>query len=194
LFTMANRSGINSPKKPTGPNLKNSSTNAALFAGAVPAAVLWAGGAAMIMKRQQHRTKNNNQEVKIVGVIYCSECSKLCMDNLHKMCPQCTQKYLDDEITVAEYLRDNKNSTIDKVHMETKVQRHIILKMMHEGRIIEGELSYACEKCGAAVHSGRYCQNCAQDVLTPASPARTEAEENSHGLGGYKILGDARRG
>ncbi|MDR3592550.1 MAG: flagellar protein [Negativicutes bacterium] len=106
--------------------------------------------------------------------IYCTECEKLCVDNPSKLCRDCLNELLEAEITVADYLRANENQTVDEVHQGTKVKKHIIFKMIREGRIIEGKLSYSCETCSTSITAGRYCLNC----LDEAFASETENENS----------------
>lgn len=120
-----------------------------------------------------------------MGVVNCAECGKLCVDNPNKLCGNCLRDYLNDEVTVAEYLRLNENATMDQVHEATKVKKHIILKMIREGRIIEGHLTYLCENCKTKISSGRFCKNCAEKVLEPQRPVEEKKEEEAddrHGM------------
>jgi len=112
-----------------------------------------------------------------MSIINCKECGTLCMENLNKLCARCQQEYLDAEIDVAEYLRIQEHSTIDEVHEATKVKKHIILKMIREGRIIEGTLAYSCETCDAVISSGRMCKSCEANVLESLKPAEKAKEE-----------------
>ncbi|HMM22513.1 MAG TPA: flagellar protein [Selenomonadales bacterium] len=112
-----------------------------------------------------------------MSIINCGYCKALCLDNPHKLCPSCLKKALDAEETVAGYLRDHENATLDEVHAATRVDKDIILKMIREGRIIEGKLSYACESCGAPITSGRLCRFCLEDVLETAKPPEKENPE-----------------
>jgi hypothetical protein len=114
-----------------------------------------------------------------MGVINCIECGKLSVDNPNKLCGSCLRTFLDDEIKVAEYLRLHENSSIDEVHQATRVKTHIILKMIREGRIIEGHLTYLCENCSAMISSGRYCKNCADKVLETQTPPEDENDQET---------------
>mgnify|MGYP000848867726 CR=1 FL=1 len=117
-----------------------------------------------------------------MSIINCRYCKAICIDNPNKLCPNCLRKVLDAEVTVAEYLRAHENATLDEVNRATKVEKDVILQMIREGRIIEGKLSYACERCGASISSGRLCKHCLDDVLEPAKPLEKEdTEEKNEG-------------
>lgn len=120
-----------------------------------------------------------------MGAINCSECGKLCMETPNKLCASCLTEYLEDEIKVAEYLRVNENSTVDEVHQATKVKKHIVMKMIREGRVIEGKLAFPCETCGVAISSGRWCKSCSDKVMETKLPTQDENKENNEYRGMY---------
>lgn len=121
-----------------------------------------------------------------MGIINCKACGKLCAEMPSKLCGACQKEYFDAEMKVAEYLRSHENSTLDEVHEATKVEKHIILKMIQEGRIIEGNLSYSCERCGKAISSGRYCKYCEVEVVD-ALNSTEEVKEEPEGRKGMFI-------
>jgi rubrerythrin len=124
-----------------------------------------------------------------MGIGNCRECGTLCMDTPNGLCPRCQQEFFEAEEKVTDHLRDNKNATIDSVHAATKVKKHIIMQMIRAGRIIEGELTYGCEKCGLAITSGQFCPACTTKVLQTlqTSAKKTEPEPDHSGSGGMYI-------
>ena len=120
-----------------------------------------------------------------MGFINCRECGKLCAETSSKLCPKCQHRYFDAETTVAEYLREHEHSTIDEVYAATKVEKHIILNMIREGRIIEGNLVYPCQGCGTAIRAGRYCKNCEAEVLDSLTAVELEKKETETRSGIY---------
>jgi hypothetical protein len=120
-----------------------------------------------------------------MGISNCRECGTLCVETPNGLCPRCQQEFFEAEEKVTEHLHTNKNATIQSVHEATKVKKHIIMQMIRTGRIIEGELTYGCEKCGLAITSGQFCPRCATNVLAAlkTSVKRTEPEPDSSGGG-----------
>ncbi len=109
-------------------------------------------------------------------IINCIQCGEVCVDNPNRLCPQCYQELLDAEIIVADYLRTRGIATIDEVYMATKIKKHIIMKMIREGRITEGNLSYLCS-CGASITSGQFCMNCLATMAKSATPEKPDDKQ-----------------
>jgi len=121
-----------------------------------------------------------------MGISNCRECGTLCMETPNGLCTRCQQEFFEAEDKVADYLHDNRNSTIESVHEATKVERHIIMRMIRAGRIIEGELTYCCENCGVAITSGQFCPSCNAHALAALTPSvkKTEPEpDRNHSQG-----------
>lgn len=100
----------------------------------------------------------------------CPRCGKLfAYDGTHKLCPVCRNDEEEDFQKVKDYLWDNPHATIEKVHEETGVERETIIKFIKDNRLIaEGiELDFLleCERCGAPISHGRYCEKCRQKLL-----------------------------
>lgn len=106
-----------------------------------------------------------------MGIINCKECGSLCVENLQSLCGRCRHEYLEAEIVVADYLRSHKNASLEEIHKATNIKLHTILKLIQEGRIIEGELAYSCERCGQSINSGRFCKGCEAGIVNSLKSA-----------------------
>jgi rubrerythrin len=124
-----------------------------------------------------------------MGISNCRECGTLCVETPSGTCPRCQQEFFEAEDKVAEYLHLNKRATIESVHEATKVKKHIIMKMIRVGRIVEGELTYCCERCGVAITSGQFCPDCTTDALATlkSSSDRTVPEPEHNKNAGLHI-------
>lgn len=101
-----------------------------------------------------------------MGLANCPGCGKLYVENQSGVCVDCLRMEQDAEETVAKYLRNRQNSSIDEIHEATKVDVKIILKMIRKGRVTGGAVvSYPCESCRAPITSGKYCKECSEGVL-----------------------------
>lgn len=101
-----------------------------------------------------------------MGLANCPECGKLYVENPSGMCVDCFRREQEDEDTVAKYLRNRQNSSIEEIHEATKVDVKVILKMIRKGRVTGGTIiSYPCDSCRQPITSGKYCKECSSGVL-----------------------------
>lgn len=101
----------------------------------------------------------------------CPRCGKLfAYDGKHKLCEVCRKDEEDDYQKVKEYLWDNAGATIDEVHEKTGVPRDTIIKFVKEERLLsEGldiEIDLECERCGAPILHGRFCEKCKAELVS----------------------------
>ncbi|NLY53896.1 MAG: hypothetical protein GX060_04640, partial [Firmicutes bacterium] len=102
-----------------------------------------------------------------LNVANCPRCGKIFAMTIKNLCPDCARE--DEEMyeKVYRYLRDNPNSTLQQVSAGTGVPEERILNFLREDRIYAAEwsqLSYPCERCGAGIKRGRYCDTCAKEM------------------------------
>lgn len=106
---------------------------------------------------------------------HCPDCGKLFLDNPAGICPECYRKQEEDELKVADYLRENKRASLEEIHQATGVKHKVIMRMISAGRIIVGaEVSYPCETCGEPITQGRLCAKCSRNILEQLPPAKKE--------------------
>ncbi|HRS20182.1 MAG TPA: MerR family transcriptional regulator, partial [Clostridia bacterium] len=69
---------------------------------------------------------------------------------------------------VKEYIYDNPGATISEVSQETGVTVEKIMRFLREERLeIKSEncnLMLECERCGRAIKTGRFCENCKEQI------------------------------
>lgn len=97
----------------------------------------------------------------------CPECGKLFLYTSKNLCPDCMKKEEEIFDRVRDYLYKNPNSPLEKVAEETEVDEKKILEFLKEGRLIlksGNPYILSCEICGAAILTGRYCENCARNL------------------------------
>ncbi len=99
----------------------------------------------------------------------CKECGRIFQyDGISKLCYKCRRQDDEDFRVVREYVYENPKSTIQAVSEETEVSEDKILRYLREGRLeIVGEnpgLLLDCESCGAAIRTGRFCNDCATSM------------------------------
>ena len=133
----------------------------------------------------------------------CSMCGKIFMSNGEKICPNCVQAQADMEVVVVDYVRDHPKCKIPEIMEETGAPESLIRRLIDEGRFVQlgVNLSYPCQKCGKPIITGKYCEDCLnemqenlQSVQQNISKAAEEAAAADRGHGMYsKDLKDLKR-
>lgn len=82
-------------------------------------------------------------------------------------CQRCDNVILDDFGKVKQFLEENGVKTIAEISRGTGVSMGIIEGLLTNGRVEIAENSkyfLACQKCGCAIRSGRFCMECAKEL------------------------------
>ncbi|MDR1689847.1 MAG: MerR family transcriptional regulator [Clostridiales bacterium] len=93
----------------------------------------------------------------------CPKCKRVFNYISSPICPDCEK---EEELvfdSVVDYVKNNPESNLAKVSQETGVSAKKLLRYVKEGRLeiskgMHGEIR--CEKCGAPILKGRYCDTC----------------------------------
>ncbi len=99
----------------------------------------------------------------------CKECGKIFQyDGISKLCYQCRKDDDDNYKKVREYIYEHPKASIGVVSEETDVPDDTILRYLREGRLeLSGDstgLVLDCERCGKAIRTGQYCNDCANVI------------------------------
>ncbi len=90
------------------------------------------------------------------------------------VCPACKEELENKFQEVKKYIQDNRNVSVKQVSEECDVDEALIRQWVREERLIfaEGSVSgICCEKCGAAIMTGKYCDRCKNDMISTLSNA-----------------------
>lgn len=93
----------------------------------------------------------------------CKMCGRLFNYSGNPVCPGCSKKLEEKFVVVRDYIRENPSSSITVVSEETEVPMQQIKRWIREERLTfskDSGVSIQCEKCGAAILTGRYCKEC----------------------------------
>ena len=88
------------------------------------------------------------------------------------ICPRCKQIEEEQFQKVKEYLRENPGAAMNVVSEETQVSVKLIQSFLRQGRlqIAPGSpISLVCEKCGAPILTGKYCNQCKNELVNQLS-------------------------
>ena len=80
-----------------------------------------------------------------------------------RFCPACKDKLEAKFKEVKKYIQENPHATIQEVSEEMEVETRQIHQWIREERLLFSEDSLVtidCEGCGAAIRTGRYCDDC----------------------------------
>lgn len=101
--------------------------------------------------------------------VYCEECGgKMFYHEAGQyQCEDCGKIALDDYGKIKEYLEENKNATAKEISEATGVEMKIIGMFLRDGRIQipkGSRIFIKCKRCGCALRSGRYCEDCTREL------------------------------
>lgn len=108
------------------------------------------------------------------------------------VCQACKEELEVKFQQVKEYLRENPNSSIQKVSEENEVSTKQITQWVREERLTfsdDSPVGIACESCGANIKTGRFCEQCknrmkndfrsvTQSNSKPVEPAKRISERD----------------
>ncbi|GIP40981.1 hypothetical protein J31TS4_42610 [Paenibacillus sp. J31TS4] len=100
-----------------------------------------------------------------MNVDNCPRCGKLYVKGFQDVCPACVKDIERMYEACIDYLRENRQSTLQELHEETEVPIRQILKFIREGRISLKSLpnlTIPCDVCGAPIREGSMCDSCRQ--------------------------------
>lgn len=93
------------------------------------------------------------------------------------ICPNCKDALEEKFQEVKKYLYEHPGSTVSVLSEECNVEASLIRQWIREERLefAEGTLELGCEKCGAAITSGRFCQKCKASMVNSLNSAYQKA-------------------
>ena len=104
------------------------------------------------------------------------------------VCMSCREAMEDTFKTVKKYVSEHKGCTMQEVSEECDVEMSQIRQWLREERLefAEGsQIQLGCEKCGALIRSGRFCDKCKNEMTRSFSnamqrpaPAMPETKKN----------------
>lgn len=90
------------------------------------------------------------------------------------LCPNCIKIMEDKFIEVKEFINDNGTATMSEISEACDVSVKQIEKWVREERLCfsdDSPIGLACEKCGAMIKSGRFCDKCKSTMTNELSNA-----------------------
>ncbi|ABR46949.1 flagellar protein [Alkaliphilus metalliredigens QYMF] len=115
----------------------------------------------------------------------CKQCGRAFSYQGMEVCSRCASDDQSEFAKVKEYLYEHPGATVSEVSDETEVSEKSILRYLRESRIEIREsdnLYLDCERCGAGIQSGKYCDSCAGEMkrqFTAAITPKTKPKEET---------------
>lgn len=98
----------------------------------------------------------------------CRRCKKLFQYITGRViCPACKEEEEKEFKRVKDYLYDHPKASMAEVSQATDVAIATIKHYLREGRLIitpDSPMGIECEKCGASIKTGRFCERCAFEL------------------------------
>jgi flagellar operon protein (TIGR03826 family) len=115
----------------------------------------------------------------------CRRCNRIFQYKGSKYCSSCMIEMDDIFIKVRDYIYEHPEANILKVSQETGVEEGIILEFLREGRLelTSPSLDFVCERCERPIVSGRYCNECIQELDREMKKGLGEADRRAKDLG-----------
>ncbi len=114
-----------------------------------------------------------------MNVKNCKKCGRLFnYVSGSQVCPACKDALEKEFQKVKKYVQENRGATIDQVVEECEVDAAQIRQWVREERLEfsgDGATGITCEKCGAQISTGKYCQNCKNEMTANLSGALPKA-------------------
>lgn len=108
------------------------------------------------------------REVKNMEIKACKRCGAIFQYITGKtICPRCKKKEEELFQEVKSFLRENPGSNMAEVSEATGAPIPMIEAFLREGRIevtADSPMSISCERCGAKIRTGKYCDKCRNEV------------------------------
>jgi len=93
----------------------------------------------------------------------CSRCGSIYAYDGFNICLKCRREDEEDFKKIKEYLDEYPGANISEVESETGVNSKKIIEFLKQGRLEVGDeanVILSCERCGAAIKTGRFCEKC----------------------------------
>lgn len=95
------------------------------------------------------------------------------------ICPNCKEDLEKKFQQAKEFIRENKNATVQIVAKEVDVPESQIKQWIREERLVFSDAAIAgiaCEVCGSPILTGRFCDKCKNQMMNDLSGAIKKPE------------------
>lgn len=128
-----------------------------------------------------------------MAIANCKRCGRIFNRVRRDICTSCIAEEDKMFILVRDYLREHRDAYMQDVIEGTGVDMDVLIQMIQDGRIIltdNPNMNYACERCGGATQSGRFCGKCTKELANSFATAGAQmksklANQKAGDRGGY---------
>ncbi len=88
------------------------------------------------------------------------------------ICPACKEQTEKKFEIVKNYIRENPQAGIPDISKDCEVETSQIQQWIREERLVfadDSPVGIPCERCGAMIHSGKYCEKCKNELASGLS-------------------------
>ncbi|MHC1749807.1 MAG: TIGR03826 family flagellar region protein [Cellulosilyticaceae bacterium] len=123
------------------------------------------------------------REVRSMEIKSCRRCGAIFQYVTGKpICPRCRKKEEELFQEVKSFLRENPGSNMAQISEATGAPIPMIESFLREGRIEvtpDSPLGISCERCGAMIRTGKYCDKCRNEVASDLDGMARAMREDS---------------
>ena len=96
------------------------------------------------------------------------------------ICPACREETEKKFQETKEYIRENPRATIQEISENNNVPTNQIRQWIREERLQftdDSPIGIECENCGATIRTGRFCENCKNNMANALSKSIEKPKE-----------------
>ena len=106
-----------------------------------------------------------------------------------QICPDCKEKLEKKFYQVKEYIRENAHAGLKQISKECDVSQQQLQQWLEFSS--DSDIAMQCERCGAKIYTGRFCDNCKGKMAQGLSEAFKSGKSDKQG-GSDKPAGQSR--
>lgn len=117
-----------------------------------------------------------------MDVMNCRNCGRIfnALRAGERLCPACRDKLEKKFQEVKEYLRENPKTPLEVIATDNDVSVKQLKQWVREERLVfaaDSPVGIECEMCGAMIRSGRFCENCKNNLADGLSKSIEKPKE-----------------
>ena len=95
----------------------------------------------------------------------CKNCGRLYnyIGGVYRLCPECMRKLEEKFQEVKDYIENNPRADMREISEKCDVSTRQIEQWIRDERLViadDSPIGITCERCGASIKSGRFCERC----------------------------------